>query len=115
MISVEYLENMLTGRQDSMVLYTWAGLLLLARLFVVLWRRWLYTSAEKTIDPPPSVIGGALKAEMSDKQGARRVETPEDRKTLAQDIKAMTVRDKKIANMDPAAVSTQGSLAEMVY
>jgi hypothetical protein len=52
---------------------------------------------------------------MSEKQGARRVETPENRKTLAQDIKAMTVRDKKIANMDPAAVSTQGSLAEMVY
>ena len=40
MRSVCYLEVLLTGRPDSGVLCTWVGLLILARLLVVLWRLW---------------------------------------------------------------------------
>jgi hypothetical protein len=40
MRSVCYLEVLLTGRPDSGVLCTWMGLLILARLLVVLWRLW---------------------------------------------------------------------------
>jgi hypothetical protein len=40
MRSVCYLEVLLTGRPDSGVLCTWVGLIILARLLVVLWRLW---------------------------------------------------------------------------
>ena len=47
MLSVRYLESFLTGRPDSGVLSLWLALLLLARLTVVLWQRWMRWTQEQ--------------------------------------------------------------------